>query len=248
MPYDPIEQELVNALTNFPPIAEGEYKYNDTNWTNGIKAICSVLGHTRNYRSYSGFKKNNQYTNDEIREHIQNMLGVPVPNYLGEWLYDILWWQEGEHYVMDIPLVAEIEWGSDQAVKEDFHRLLLARSKYRVMIFQCGRGIIQWCIEQIRNFKYTQTGDRYLFFSWEAGNKSFYVQLYVVPDLEFEKRMLEDSVVEHNKRVAYLVERREYYSSLFKPELDELWSNREELEPDEVEILRRVIRKMRGID
>ena len=254
MPYDPIEQEIINALTNFPSIADGrygKYRYNDKNWTNGIKAIFSVLGHTRNYQSYSGFYTNSQYTSDQIREHIQKMLGLPVPNYLGEWLYDILWWEQrfeqpGD-YVIDIPLVAESEWGSEHDVKVDFHRLLLARSKYRVMIFQCGRNIIQWFKAQIQQFKLTQSGDRYLFCSYEV-NRRFYFELYIVPDLESEKRAREDRIIEQNDRFVYLDGSREYYSSLFTPKLDELWSNREELEPDEVEILRRVIRKMKGID
>ena len=182
MPYDPIEQEIINALTNFPLIANGKYRYNNTNWTNGIKAIFSVLGHTRNYQSYSGFYTNGQYTSDQVREHIQEMLGVPVPNYLSEWLYDILWWdqQSPQGYVNDIPLVVESEWGDAQAVKEDFHRLLLARSKYRIMIFECGRDIIQWFKAQIQQFKLTQSGDRYLFCSYEV-DRRFHFELYVHP-------------------------------------------------------------------
>lgn len=54
-----------------------------------------------------------------------------------EWLYDVVWYQSDKSgHVTDVPLVAESEWGSENAIKEDFEKLLVARSRYRIMVFQ----------------------------------------------------------------------------------------------------------------
>lgn len=181
MLYDPIEKEIVDALEKFVPVAINN-RYSDADWTKAAKAIHGALGHKRGYRTY--FKDGPGRPFSQIQRDIGQMLGgVQVPGVINEWLYDILWWEQDQNgYVTDISLVVESEWGSVKDVKDDFQRLLLSRSKYRVMIFQCGRNIIEWCKNQVKKFKYTQTGDRYLFCSWEAkNNQSFYFELYVVP-------------------------------------------------------------------
>lgn len=89
-------------------------------------------------------------------------------------------------YLLDVLLVAESEWSSKDYVKDDFQKLLLARSKYRIMIYQCETDgtVIRWAKEQIRNFKLTQQGDRYLFCSWQFTNKpigQFHYELFIAP-------------------------------------------------------------------
>ena len=179
--YDPIEQAIINALLNFYPIAI-KNNYSDPNWTKGVKAIFGGIGNQRGYKTYFSDGAGRPF--NQIQQDISNQAlgGAHVPNIFGEWLYDILWWEQNQSgYVTDIPLVCELEWGNINAVKDDFQKLLLARSKYRIMIFQCGRNIIQCFKAQIQQFNLTQNGDQYLFCSWEGNNKGFYFELYVHP-------------------------------------------------------------------
>ncbi len=54
-----------------------------------------------------------------------------------EWLYDVVWYQlDQSKHMTDVPLVAESEWGQGDAAKADFEKLLVARAKYRVMVFE----------------------------------------------------------------------------------------------------------------
>ena len=58
----------------------------------------------------------------------------------GEWVYDVTWIrcnEERHHdHLVDVPLVAEVEWsGRFSNVKDDFHKLLLARAGVRLMIY-----------------------------------------------------------------------------------------------------------------
>lgn len=202
MPFDPTEQEIVDALNVFGPVAQ-DNNYTTCDWTNGVKAIFGAIGYREGYKIFSAIddsklKKCRLF--DQIRKDVQQMLnGLYVPikwenknqgrnQFLGEWLYDILWWHENNQgYATDIPLVAESEWGGKFSdLQSDFPKLLLARSKYKFMIFE-GRPNdisqqIDWCKRQITTFAYTQSGDRYLFCALQWGeNPTFHFKLYVVP-------------------------------------------------------------------
>ena len=183
--YDPIEQELVNALKSFPVVAITN-RYTDADCTKGVKAVFGGIGNQRRYRTY--FSDGAGRSFNQIQQDISNQVlgGLHIPNVLSGWLYDILWWEQDQNgYVTDIPLVAESEWGNIEAVKDDFQKLLLARSKYRIMIFQGNPQdiliFIDWGKEQIRNFKLTQSGDRYLFCGFQWGVRQFRFELYVHP-------------------------------------------------------------------
>jgi hypothetical protein len=89
-----------------------------------------------------------------------------------EWLYDVFWFQlDQAKHLTDVPLVAECEWSGLHAIKYDFEKLLVARSKYRVMVFQADtdghslqlvRDMKLW----IHKYFQTQSGDRYFFAGW----------------------------------------------------------------------------------
>jgi len=181
MPYDPIEQEIIDTLLRFSSVAIRN-GYRNPDWTKGVKAIFGGIGYQRGYRTYfsdGAGREFNQIRQDIISNRVLN--GTHIPDVLIGWLYDILWWEENQYGATDIPLVCESDWGNIESVKYDFQKLLLARSKYRIMIFECGRVAIQWCKSQIKQFKLTQSGDRYLFCSWEGNNAGFYFELYVHP-------------------------------------------------------------------
>lgn len=193
---DPIEQEIVNALTAFGRIAVAN-NYSVRDWTQGVKAVLGAIGHNRGYKIFSSIENNNQgLPFDQIRQQIQPAINLAVPSrtqFLGEWLYDILWWHgDDQRYIIECPLVAESEWGGKDAFfKDDFPKLLLARSEHRIVIFEGYpeeshrrnnvAERINWCKEQIRNFSCTQKGDRYLFCAWQWGKQEFLFDLFIAP-------------------------------------------------------------------
>ncbi len=205
MPYDPIEQDIVNALTRFHPIAvlaKPNGIHTDSDWNKAVKAIIGTIGNQNGYISYFNDGRGRPYP--QIQQVVQGVFGVGVQianptiaNPTNEWLYDLLWWDQGngsiidtgQFHIVDIPLVAEIEWGNRNAIMEDFQNLLLARSKYRVMIFQSSNDKLDWCTkliqelitEHIQKFKPTIFGDRYLFCAYVNNTHGFYFQSYVAP-------------------------------------------------------------------
>jgi hypothetical protein len=68
-------------------------------------------------------------------------------------------------------LVAESEWGGEKAIQDDFQKLLVARSKYRVMVFQ-GKSeiVVKDRFEKMRRwvdkFKGILPTDRFLLVGW----------------------------------------------------------------------------------
>ena len=56
-----------------------------------------------------------------------------------EFLYDASWRRSDTcDRIISVPMVAECEWGVRKKVEEDFQKLLLARSKVRVMVYDSG--------------------------------------------------------------------------------------------------------------
>ena len=71
----------------------------------------------------------------------------------------------------DVPLVAESEWRGEIAIAHDFQKLLVSRSRYRVMIFQADseeavRSLFEKMRLWIAKFHRTTVGDRYLLAGW----------------------------------------------------------------------------------
>lgn len=56
MPYDPIEQKIIDALNGFVPIALRN-KFTDPEWTIAIQAIFSKVGHQENCKVAANQKK-----------------------------------------------------------------------------------------------------------------------------------------------------------------------------------------------
>ncbi|UTY30987.1 hypothetical protein [Treponema putidum] len=55
-----------------------------------------------------------------------------------EFLFDFCWKEEKDGTIIDIPLVCECEWDGISHIKYDFSKLLLAKSEYKLMIFQAN--------------------------------------------------------------------------------------------------------------
>lgn len=191
--YDQIEQKIVHTLDQLNRILNAT-KYTNHEWTHAIIAVFSKLGHQEgnkvaatptNLPKHRGF--------DQIRQDVAG----EFPD-KSEWLYDIIWYkpdQTKNHTIannnfeftdmIDIPLVVECEWKDAVEVHKDFEKLLIAKSKYRVMIFQALQidisPQIDWCIQQINKSVQTQSGDRYLFCPWDGNSRQFKFKLFVAP-------------------------------------------------------------------
>lgn len=102
-----------------------------------------------------------------------------------EWLLDIIWPPKKEFN--EIILAMECECSTDKRkILDDFEKLLVIRSKYRVFIFnQYERDQISDLIEKFRekitNFKSTLSGDRYLLPRYCVDEEDFIFNNTVVP-------------------------------------------------------------------
>ena len=102
----------------------------------------------------------------------------PNPQYRwGEWLYDVIWLRVDEDNidrVLNVPLVAEVEWGNQDEIWSDFQKLLVARADVRVMIFNDYPGLL----EELRAHvvRVAQSGDRYLLARYITAEKRFAVE------------------------------------------------------------------------
>lgn len=91
-----------------------------------------------------------------------------VPDGGSEFLYDAIWINtDSGNRICSVPMVAECEWGNLEQVSYDFQKLLLARSKVRVMVYWTGanreiqEGLFDRLLEQVKTFNGTM-GDTYL--------------------------------------------------------------------------------------
>ena len=115
---DTIERNIVAELEEIPSRAKEEEWSGESPWTRAVKQALVDVG-----RKFHWLTVANGCDSDDG----------------SEWLYDVVWYQadKSDHFV-DIFLVAESEWEGENAIKVDFEKLLVARTKYRVMIFQAG--------------------------------------------------------------------------------------------------------------
>lgn len=110
----------------------------------------------------------------------------PDRNHLNqEWMYDLVWHTKtDDDCLVSLELVLESEWGSKKDVIYDFNKLLLAKSTYKVMVFQGTElaAIDALCaqfIRIIRQFKQTETGEKYLFCAKNKSKNLFVFRSYL---------------------------------------------------------------------
>jgi hypothetical protein len=136
-------------------------------WTKNIKLQLCKLGQEKGFKiSASGFE------------------GAET----GEWLFDLIWaYGEGEPwFFVEMPLVLECEWSPyDEDIWWDFEKLLVARTKYRIFIFNKRTDdkiydLLQQFKEAILKFRNTQKGDRYFFAGYSFEGPKIIYSLVVV--------------------------------------------------------------------
>src|SRR3990172_9117013 len=151
---DPIEQEIQKILAAIPGECKG---LPDAECTRRIKSKLRDLGKSKGFGVHAG--------------------GIEGTE--GEWLFDLLWSENQGTEFVDLPLALECEWQrSKDAIFHDFQKLVVARARHRVMIFQQEtegkvREMFETLRRQVRDFKGTQKGDRYLLagYSWKPAPK-----------------------------------------------------------------------------
>jgi hypothetical protein len=155
---DTVEFAIQTALQAIPARASAEQWQGETPWSVAVKGAIVSVG-----REFGWLTAANGCETDEGKE----------------WLYDVVWYQSDRAgHMTDVPLVAESEWGGENAIKEDFEKLLVSRSRYRVMVFQADseeavRSIFQKMHLWIAKFHRTTVGDRYLLAGWARNHWIF---------------------------------------------------------------------------
>ncbi len=156
--------DLEDSLNELGKEAESVNGWGNRVWTQRVKETLVGLALDRGYKTYTS--------------------GVSRADgsEWGEYLYDLVWLEvdpNDDFLVRDVPLVAEIEWGDEEDIWDDFQKLPIARAAVRVMIFDTKPGLIEKLKNQmIRDFKLSADSDRYLFASYD--NFRFSVEEFIV--------------------------------------------------------------------
>ena len=122
----------------------------DTEWTRAVKTKLCKIG-----RDQFGCDVGARDVNKADRK-------------FGEWLYDVIWLNyDCNGRVIDVPLVAECEWGRLEEIYDDFDKLLLARASVRLMIFDGDYtpgsvSITEELVKRVREFNGSRTEDAWL--------------------------------------------------------------------------------------
>jgi hypothetical protein len=114
---------------------------------NSSQAAAAITAILRDLPGRMGRDRPNSEWTRSLKEEIGN-LGVRSEwkvstsgfsnHFEQEWLYDLTWFRnDAEGYLCDVGLVLESEWEHPYAsIKQDFEKLLLAKSPLKVMVFE----------------------------------------------------------------------------------------------------------------
>ena len=142
--------ELEGALNRLAADAKKAGGWGRKKWTYKIKKLLVRLGGQEQYQTCA--------------------TKIEAATWPMEWLYDVVWLKATKEFlVSDIALVAEIEWGNERDVWDEFQKLPLARADYRVMIFDDKPGLRGRLIKQARKFGKRGPGDLYFLASYADG-------------------------------------------------------------------------------
>jgi hypothetical protein len=158
-----LEAEIKDELASLATEDRKQPKSRGTTWwTRALKCSLGGLGGDHGCRCYS-------------TEHEKN----------GEWLFDMTWILGKGGYTEQLLLVMESEWGNDSEISNDFQKLMVARARHRLMVYQASdkrdaKRIWSRRIREIDRFCDKKRGDRYLFAAWLSKSRDFVFFTYVV--------------------------------------------------------------------
>jgi hypothetical protein len=108
MPYDEIEQAIVDVLSTLPMEAkQADWLWDRSQWTSEIKNRLIALAKTPPF---------NFCVCGSACEGAE----------FGEWLYDLTWYEENDNGLVRLPLVVESEWYPNGGYDGDFQKVLQA--------------------------------------------------------------------------------------------------------------------------
>jgi len=160
---DEVEKSIVDALKDLCNNPDSK-KWENPRWTTEVKNTLGRIGKGKKYLVYA--------SGCDFRSG-------------GEWLYDLTWLVYEGDYLVDVPLILELEWGEDpETINDDFQKLLLGRAEHRIMIFSARNSIrfnntVNDLITQIKECKRSMPGDRYLFVCWVNDSQIFDFRSFV---------------------------------------------------------------------
>lgn len=136
------------------------------------------------------------YWTKSIKEKLYLIAKMPENNFLvatsgidkkdwGEWLFDMVWYKYEDNALKDVFLVVESEWNiEEENIQDDFEKLLVAKSRHRLMIFQADteqtiNRIIESFNKIIDNFSLSNKGDRFLYAAYNIQKEQFFFELKI---------------------------------------------------------------------
>jgi hypothetical protein len=152
-----IEDQIVSALKSIP----SQFPNGGCNreWTKAILLAIGTLGQKLGYAVCG------------LREHFQSA-----------WLFDLCWYSSApDGKLLDMPLVLESEWDVKYAgLKYDFEKLLIAKSKFKVLVFQAsGQTVTDYYKEfeqGIRTYQGGSVGEVYLLACYDDDKGEFEIK------------------------------------------------------------------------
>ena len=105
---------------------------NNSTWTENLNKEFTNFGHNKDLHVYSKTEGSDWH----------------------EWLYDVTICKQDGEEILESYLVLESEWKTDDvSINEDFQKLLLSNSKFKVMVFDSRKDIIPNMLGQIKKYK-----------------------------------------------------------------------------------------------
>ena len=143
-----------------------------------VKKNLAMLGHKLGNKVYA-----NGLTDVDLQE-----ISVKFANH--EWLYDLVWYTEEDHYTMtSMPLAVECEWNPNKkqqarnvaysGIKYDFQKLVVCNAQLRLMIFQINKSddlknLEEYFSKAIQDYIYLTKGARFLFLAFYPKEEKLY--------------------------------------------------------------------------
>ncbi len=140
----------------------------ETHWTHEIKKQFSIIGENKGY-------------------YVCTSKGNDIEIHCGEWIYDQCWLKYSEEktedfnyeYLLDVFLVLESEWGNAGDVIDDFHKILQAKARYKVMIFQENNPekLYNYMTKNIEKYNYAGEKEIYILACYKSNESKFEVKI-----------------------------------------------------------------------
>lgn len=163
---DDIEKQIIEGLNSLVQNIKDEHWDSNGYWTKIIKE-----------KLYDLAKNQNQ-------DLLVAASGLEKADW-GEWLFDMIWYKYENSSLKDVYLVVESEWNLDEEnIQLDFEKLLIAKSRYRLLIFQAlteekAVEIIENFNKIVENCSQSVKGDRYLYAAYIINKEIFYPHIKI---------------------------------------------------------------------